>query len=149
MPLLIFIAEISSLAEMAKKVNMVSKTLAIVVISEGYHQRLGIEPWFRPRAVRRKQTTAQQALVNYLNKNKLAAAAVARPTAPSNDTAITADGWLRRSLRVGRKLVARRRRPGWLHRRSADPGSSAASGDKVPLQEVAASALSDGLAQPR
>jgi len=149
MPLLIFIAEAKlTLAEMAERVNAVVKKRgrAVVVISEGCDVGdLGIsKDSFGHAQFGASEMTAQQALVNYLNKNKLPARGSARGQTygtDQRDTAIYASTVdLDEAYRVGQKavLLAVEGQGGYMSTILRDPGLIySVRYDKVPLQEVA------------
>ena len=149
MPLLIFIAESKlTLAEMAEKVNAVVKKhgRAVVVISEGCDVGdLGIsKDSFGHAQFGASEMTAQQALVNYLNKNKLPARGSARGQTygtDQRDTAIYASTVdLDEAYRVGQKavLLAVEGQGGYMSTILREPGLIySVRYDKVPLQEVA------------
>ncbi len=148
-PLLIFIAEAKlTLAQMAEKVNAVVKKRgrAIVVISEGCDVGdLGIsKDSFGHAQFGASEMTAQQALVNYLNKNKLPARGSARGQTygtDQRDTAIYASTIdLDEAYRVGQKavLLAVEGQGGYMSTILREPGLIySVRYDKVPLQEVA------------
>ena len=149
MPLLIFIAESKlTLAEMAEKVNAIVKKSgrAVVVISEGCDVGdLGIsKDSFGHAQFGASEMTAQQALVNYLNKNKLPARGSARGQTygtDQRDTAIYASTVdLDEAYRVGQKavLLAVEGQGGYMSTILREPGLIySVRYDKVPLQEVA------------
>ncbi len=149
MPLLIFIAEAKlALAEMAEKVNAVVKGRgrAVVVISEGCDVGdLGIsKDNFGHAQFGASGMTVQQALVNYLNKNKLPARGSARGQTygtDQRDTAIYASTVdLDEAYRVGQKavLLAVQGQGGFMSTILRDPGLIySVRYDKVPLPDVA------------
>ena len=148
-PLLIFIAEAKlTLPEIAEKVNAVVKKRgrAVVVISEGCDiGDIGIsKDSFGHAQFGASEMTVQQALVNYLNKNKLPARGSARGQTYGTDQrdttiyASTVD--LDEAYRVGQKavLLAVEGQGGFMSTILREPGCIySVRYDKVPLQEVA------------
>jgi len=149
MPLLIFIEEAGfTLEEMSEKINTMVKERgrAIVVLSEGCDVGdLGFsKDNFGHAQFGASQLTAQQALVNYLNANGIAARGSARGQAygtDQRDTAIYASTVdIDEAYRVGQKavLLAVAGESGYMSTILRDPGLIySVHYDKVPLDQVA------------
>ncbi len=148
-PLMIFLAEANlSMAAMAEKINTKVKECgrAVVVVSEGCDVGdLGIsKDAFGHAQFGASETTVQQALVNYLNKNKLPARGSARGQTfgtDQRDTAIYASTVdLDEAYRVGQKavLLAVAGQGGFMSTILREPGLIySVRYDQVPLAEVA------------
>ncbi|MFA6930642.1 MAG: diphosphate--fructose-6-phosphate 1-phosphotransferase [Lentisphaeria bacterium] len=149
MPLLIFIAEAElSMEEMAEKVNEMVKSRgrAVVVISEGCDVGdIGIlKDSFGHAQFGASELTAQQAMVNYLNRHGLPAKGSARGQTygtDQRDTAIYASVVdLDEAYRVGQKavLLAVEGQGGYMSTILREPGLIySVRYDKVPLGDVA------------
>lgn len=149
MPLLIFIAEAElSMEEMAEKVNEMVKSRgrAVVVLSEGCDVGdIGIlRDSFGHAQFGASELTAQQAMVNYLNRHGLPAKGSARGQTygtDQRDTAIYASVVdLDEAYRVGQKavLLAVEGQGGYMSTILREPGLIySVRYDKVPLGDVA------------
>jgi len=149
MPLLIFLAESGfAMEQMAEKVNAVVKERgrAVVVLSEGCDVGdLGFSrDSFGHAQFSSSQLTVQQALVNYLNENGIAARGSARGQTygtDQRDTAIYASTVdLDEAYRVGQKavLLAVEGQGGYMSTILREPGIIySVTYDKVPLELVA------------